>query len=270
MLQRNRYGFILLLITLLLAACSTSETPPEPSKASGAPTPSAEASSPTVAGKEASPSPAMSPDVEPTATPWPTLQVEAFERENGRTEMHVKTYDPLTGRITDKEYSEGDLISVSEYRVGCAFGQDVSPNYSKKISYRAGREEGRFEEREIYSSDGKLLELLELSDGLYYFRGEEHIYTDGLLTEYLVYGQEAYQPTFRQIWEYNENKQTVHTKYYNVQTGTVYFEIYYYENGRIHIEEGYTEGGNWYHNEYDEEGNLINSFSREESEGGEE
>ncbi len=280
MKQTNRFLRLVLFFAgiILLAGCTAKDTDLEPSEAVSVPTLSVEAPSPSVSAAP-SPSPETTPDTEPVATPTPGLTVAVYEEENGRIRLAVESYDSQTACICYKTYLDGALVSVLEYTQGRAFGQKDDANITKRISYLDGKERSRFEERAIYSSEGNLLEYLEISGGLYLSRADEYVYTDGLQTEYLRYGGN-YELLQKEVMEYDEKGQMLHAKYTNERDNYVLAEVFweyyengnvklerrtepepyihtYYENGKRHIQKGYTEAGNWYHYEYDEEGNRY-------------
>ncbi|MDO4317840.1 MAG: hypothetical protein Q4C48_06470 [Lachnospiraceae bacterium] len=295
----------MLLLTALIAicfiGCDSKETEKQPYAATPVPTLSIEAEAPSPSASAApSSSPEATPSGTPIATPTPEFTVTAYEEENGEIRMEVTSYDPQTGCTCYKTYLDGVLVTVLEITQDRVFGQKDYANITKSIQYLNGKEQSRMEERDIYSFNGKLLEHLETVNGLYYYRGEEHVYKDGLRTDYFAY-LKNHEAVEHEITEYDEKGQLVHAKLTHVQNNHVLAEVFweyyengnvklerrtepapylhtYYENGEPHIKKGYTEGGNWYHYEYnedggyyeyDEDGNLIDTVLKEPDEEGE-
>lgn len=276
-----------LLFTVIIAifsfsGCDSKETENQPYGMTPVPTLSVEAEVPSPspsASAAPSPSPEATPSGTPAAAPTPELTVKAYEEENGEIRMYVDFYDAQTGYKWSKKYRNGTLVEFSEN-----FGKDITGNDKmvriiRRSSYLDGIEKFREEERDIYSSDGQLLEHLETVNGLYYYRGEEYVYKDGLRTDYFAYVKN-HEAVEHEITEYDEKGQLVHAKLTHVQNNHVLAEVFweyyengnvklerrtepapylhtYYENGKPHIQKGYTEGGNWYHYEYNEDGSYY-------------
>lgn len=280
MKQTNRFFRFLLFFAglLLLAGCTAKDTDPEPSEAPSVPTLSVEAPSPFVSAAP-SPSPEAAPSTEPAAAPTPNITVSSYTEETGEIRTYVSVRGPQTGYSYSKEYRDGALVRMSERFYGSFTENDDSAHIERYIGYRDGLETFREEKRDILASNGQLLEQVEIVNGLYYYRGIEWLYTDGLQTGYYLYlGNHELLETG--IFEYNEKKQLVYEKCTNVQTNRVVSEAAYeyyengkekverrteprayvltrYESGRTHTFEGYNDDGVWFHYEYDEEGNRY-------------
>lgn len=292
--KRSRFLCSALLTCLLFGAFSANEKGTEAISGSDA---SGTSPVPTLSTEMEIPSPAASAtlslpleeasSITPYATPTPEITVRSYVEETGEIRTHVSGYDPQTGYSYSKKYLDGALVEMFEHFYGSFTENADSAHIERDIYYRDGVETFREEKRDILASSGQLLEQVEIVNGLYYDRGIEWLYTDGLPTGYYLY-LENRELLKTGVLEYNEKKQLVYEKYTNVQTNRVVSEVAYeyyengkekverrtepqayvrtrYENGRTHTFEGYNEDGVWRYEELYEDGltHIYESYDEE-------